>query len=52
LVYDDFSLTNKRYANVCGHLHHRLAMQQCAELPLESFDHSPGSDMVLSNLNL
>jgi hypothetical protein len=41
-----------RYANVDDHLHHCLATQQCAELPLESFDRTLGSDMVLLNLIL
>jgi hypothetical protein len=41
-----------RYANVCDHLHHRLAMQQYVELPWESFDHTLDIDTVLSNLIL
>jgi hypothetical protein len=41
------SLTNKRYANVGGHLHRNLSKPQHAALLKESSGHIPGSDTVL-----
>jgi hypothetical protein len=40
-----------RCANDVAHLHHLQAMQQCAVLPLELFDHIPDIYMVYLMMN-
>jgi hypothetical protein len=52
LACDDGAYSNKLCANVYVNPLHHLAMQQCAELPWELVDHTPGSDTVLMLLIL
>jgi hypothetical protein len=46
LAYGDVVYSNKLCANASANLLHHHAMQLYEELPSESVDHNPDSDMV------